>query len=396
MTRTKEASSFPVAHTRGLRASDADCGALLGNNARKVSSRQRASACRSVRYRLREAARPHQRGVNARKCGKVPHQTHVTINRRKGDGSAHYHGLIRCGSWAACPVCQAQIQMRRAEEVRFIADAHRAAGGGLYLVTFTLPHDQGDRLLPLYHAVTDSYRYVRSGSPWYRAKEAIGYVGEIRALEATVGAHGWHPHLHILLLTQRPLSPDQLEQLRSYYFRRWSTRVERFGYRAPTAEHGVTVVASHRDEYLAKMGLADELVKGSGKAARGESRTPIEVLADFAERYDPADLGLWREWVKAMYGARQVTWSRGLREQYGAELEPSDAEIVTDDVEDAEHSVVSLHAELWRSLVRENADIMWQLLDAAESGGSNAVAVLIAACRGAPARGRLNRLLNYG
>ena len=360
--------------------------AVLGNNARKVSTRERASACRSVRYRLREAARPHQRGVNARKCGRVPHQTHVTINRRIDDGSAHFHGLIRCGSWAACPVCQAQIQMRRSEEVRFIADAHRAAGGGLYLVTFTLPHDQGDRLLPLYRAVTDSYRYVRSGSPWYRAKEAIGYVGEIRALEATVGVNGWHPHLHVLLLTRRALSANEMDDLRAYYFGRWSTRVERFGYRAPSQEHGVTIVASHRDDYVAKMGLADELVKGSGKAARGESQTPVEVLAQFAEGHDEGDLTLWREWVAAMYGARQLTRSRGLRELYGAEPELTDAEVVADDAGGAEESVATLDAKLWRSLVRENADIMWRLLDAAESGGTQAVVDLVADCRVSPAR----------
>jgi hypothetical protein len=55
--------------------------------------------------------------------------------------------------------------MHRAAEVRRIGDAHRAAGGALYLLTLTLPHDQGDRLEPLYHAVSDSYRYVRSGTP---------------------------------------------------------------------------------------------------------------------------------------------------------------------------------------------------------------------------------------
>ncbi len=389
MNRGRAAHAAANSVTRAPSAGAGHVEAVLGNNARKVSTRERASACRSVRYRLREVARAHQRGVNARKCGRVPHQTHITINRRIDDGTAHYHGLIRCGSWAACPVCQAQIQMRRAEEVRFIADAHRAAGGELYLVTFTLPHDQGDRLLPLYHAVTDTYRSVRSGSPWYRMKDAIGYVGEIRALEATVGVNGWHPHLHVLLLTRRALSAEEMEDLRAYYFGRWSKRVERFGYRAPSAAHGVTIVASHRDDYVAKMGLADELVKGSAKDTRGESRTPVEVLAQFAETRQAGDLALWREWVEAMYGARQLTWSRGLRELYAVGPELTDAEIVANDAGGAEQLVAVVDANLWRSLVRKNADIMWQLLDAAESGGTDAVVDVIALCRGAPARRRV-------
>ena len=147
-------------------------------------------------------------------------------------------------------MCGWQIAAHRAEEVRAIADAHRQAGGALYLVTLTLPHDEGDRLEPLYVAVADAYRFVRGGSPWYRMKDAIGFVGEIRALEVTVGRNGWHPHLHVLLFTARLLSAEQLEQLRDFLYRRWCSRIELFGYRPPSPEHGVTVVESHRDDYL--------------------------------------------------------------------------------------------------------------------------------------------------
>jgi hypothetical protein len=262
--------------------------------------------------------------------------------------------------------------MHRAAEIRRIADAHRAAGGSLNLVTFTLPHDQCDRLEPLYHAVSDSYRYVRSGAEWQKIKKRIGYVGEIRALEVTVGANGWHPHLHVLLFTDRALSAAELDDLRAYFLRRWSKSVVRFGYREPTAEHGVTIVESHRDDYLAKMGLADELVNGGSKEARGESRTPLQVLADFAETGDTADLDLWREWVLAMHGARHLTWSRGLRERYAEEHYKTDEEIVAES-EGAEEQVAVIAAETWRRAVVADSSVMWRLLDAAEAGDRAAV-----------------------
>ena len=347
--------------------------APLGNNASSDSTREAAAACRSVRYRLREAARPFQRNVNARKCGRVPHAGCVEIRRRIEDGSAHYHGLIRCGSWSACPVCSALIAMHRAAEVRRIAEAHRVAGGSLYLLTLTLPHDQGDRLEPLYHAVADSYRYVRSGASWLEQKERIGYVGEIRALEATVGSNGWHPHLHVLLFTSRALGAAELDELRAYFLRRWSASLVRFGYRAPTAEHGVTIVESHRNDYLTKLGLADELVKGATKRAGDESRSPLEVLADFAATGEVADCDLWREWLLAMHGARQLTWSRGLRERYAAEPERSDPQIVAGESEDAEEQVAVIAPDTWRAVMRADANVMWRLLDAAETGGSKAV-----------------------
>jgi hypothetical protein len=267
--------------------------------------------------------------------------------------------------------------MHRAEDVRRTAEAHRATGGALYLVTLTLPHDQGDHLERLYQAVADSYRYVRSGAPWYRIKERVAYVGEIRALEVTVGSNGWHPHLHVLLFTSRPLDAAELNELRGYYLRRWSSRVERYGYRAPTAEHGVTIVDSHRDDYLAKLGLADELVMGATKNARAGSRTSLQVLADFAETGDAAALELWQEWTLAMHGARQLTWSRGLRERYVEAPEKSDAEIVASQSEDPEEQVAVIAPDAWRAVIRADASTMWQLLDAAESGGAEAVEALM-------------------
>lgn len=351
--------------------------APLGNNASSDSAREAAAACRSVRFRLREVARPFQRNKNGGKCGRVPHAGSVEIRRRVEDGSAHYHGLIRCGSWSACPVCSVVIAMHRAAEVRRIADAHRAAGGAFYLVTLTLPHDQGDRLEPMYHAVADSYRYVRSGAMWYQAKARIAYVGEIRALEATVGANGWHPHLHVLLFTSRALSAAERDELRAYYLRRWCASVVRFGYRAPTAEHGVTIVESHRDEYVAKMGLADELAKGGSKDAHRASRTPLQVLADLAESGDSADLDLWREWVLSMHGARQLTWSRGLRERYAVDAEKSDAEVVAGESQGADEQIAVIAPDMWRTVVRVDAGLMWQLLDAAERGGADEVDALM-------------------
>ena len=343
-------------------------------------------ARRSVLYRLRETARPFHVNRNARKCGRVPHGGSVEIRRRVEDGKAHYHGLTRCGCWHSCPVCGWQIAMHRAAEVRVVADSHRAAGGAVYLVTFTLPHDLGDHLRPLYMATVDSYRYGHSGTPWVRMKERISYVGEIRALEATVGAHGWHPHLHVLLFTSRTLTAEESDQLRAYLYRRWSERVARYGYRAPSFEHGVTIVESHRDDYLAKMGLGDEMAKGVGKDGEGDSRTPLQVLSDFGSTGDAADLALWQEWSEAMHGARQLTWSRGLRDRYVMTHDKSDAQIVEGESDAAEEDVAVIAPETWYALLRADADLMWVLLDVAESGGSKAVEALIEEVLAAPRR----------
>jgi len=247
----------------------------------------------------------------------------------------------------------------------------------VYLVTFTLPHDQGDGLRPLYQAVADSYRFAHSGTPWRRMKERIGYVGEARAFESTVGPNGWHPHLHALIFTDRPLDATEQEELRSFFYGRWTRGVVRAGYRAPSPERGVVIVESRLEEYLAKMGLGDELAKGVGKDAEGYSRTALQVLADFRATGDAADLGLWREWNEAMHGARQLTWSRGLRERYATAPEKTDAEIVAAEQDGAEELVASIAPETWYALLRAEVDTTWLLLDAAERGGTEAVETLV-------------------
>lgn len=350
----------------------------LGNNASNVSSRERARARRSVRYKLRDVARRFQRNVNAKKCGKVPVASIVEIRRRVDDGSAHYHGLVRCGAWHSCPVCSYQIATHRAKEVQQIADAHRATGGGLYLMTLTIPHDQGDRLAPLYQAVADSYRFVRSGASWKDMKARVGLVGEVRALEATVGSNGWYPHLHVLVFTARPLSPEQLDELRGYVYRRWCKKIEFYGYRTPTEEHGVTIVQSHRDDYVAKMGLGDELTRGNSKVGRSGSRTPLQVLSDLAETGEAEDAALYEEWCVAMHGARQLTWSRGLRERYAEVPDKSDQQIVDGDSEQDEVVVGVISSIVWRRLIAVRPVAASEILDCAECDGANGITDYVA------------------
>ncbi len=119
------------------------------------------------------------------------------------------------------------------------------------------------------------------------------------------------------------------------------------------------------------------LARGAGKRAHEGSRTPLEVLADFASTGDTADLDLWRESALALHGARQLTWSRGLRERYAGEPEKTDGEIVAGEPHEAEEEVALIRPDAWQVLLRANADVTWQLLDAAETGGVEAVEALI-------------------
>lgn len=365
-------------------------GRPLGNNATNVSGeagRERAAKAhrdrrrfyRSLRYRLRSTghavARPNS---NVSKCGRVRVKAHGVEVRRRGDGSAFFAGVVRCGSVWECPVCSARVTSHRAAELRFHVGAHRATGGGCYLLTLTTPHDQGDDLKPLRKAVSDSWRAVCSGRGWQEWRKRAGLVGYVRAAEATHGPKGWHPHLHVLIFTAAPLTAQLHAELEAYVYERWCAKIQAFGYRKPSREHGVKLVESHQDDYIAKLGLSDEVASGAFKTAREGRRSPLAILHDYDVHRRPRDLALWKEWCDGMRGARQLTWSKGLRERYITERELSDAEVVAEEEKKPAEVLVVIDPVMWDEAVAQRPELQTRLLNAAEEYGARGVRWILA------------------
>lgn len=377
----------PPPRTLGSPPSTAAAGGgdSLGNNASNVSGagpqarEERRRLYRALRYRLRSIGQRVSRpNSNVSKCGRVRVKVHGVEVRQRADGSAYFAGVVRCASVWECPVCSARITSHRAAELRLIVGAHRCTGGGVYLLTLTTPHDQGDDLKRLRQSVANAWRFVCSGRAWIRWKERLGYVGSVRSAEATVGPNGWHPHLHVLLFTARPLPPELEADFLEYVYGRWAAKITAAGYRTPTREHGVHLVESKQDDYVAKLGLADEVASGAFKTSRAGRRVPLAVLADYMVDAAPRDLALWKEWCGSMRGARQMTWSKGLRERYTAERELSDAEAAATEEKSPAEVLWTIGPEMWDAGVAARPDLQARLLNAAELHGKRGVRWILA------------------
>ena len=115
-----------------------------------------------------------------------------------GEGRVGYGGFCRCHSVWACPLCAPTIRRARAVELSGGFVHHLANGGGCVFTTWTIPHDQGDGLVPLFNGVTKAWADVRadlSVRQWFGDHR----VEWVRATEVTHGVNGWHPHLHSAL-----------------------------------------------------------------------------------------------------------------------------------------------------------------------------------------------------
>lgn len=386
----------------GDRGDDPAAVGPLANVASSVSPPGPAALRRRARYALRDTLWAVSALDRLRLCGRAQRDRAAGVavvraapRAEGGHRPARFGNVQTCGSVWACPTCAATIRQRRADEIEAGLGRHLAGGGGAAFLLLTLPHDAGERLADLLATCSLGFRRVLGGSGWQRDAAGFGIVGLIRATEVTVGRSGWHPHLHVLLLTSRPLSADELAALQSRLHGRWARAVESRGHRRPSPKLcGISAVTSAGAvaEYVGKAVLADEagqrrllalemarhdLKAGRESESRGEgeqrNRTPWEVLADVGATGRAGDVAAWREYEAGTRGRRAIEWSRGLKAALLVEERTDDELASAPAAEPEPPEVLAVIAPAdWRALTRVWGALA-AVLEAAERDGADGV-----------------------
>jgi len=201
-----------------------------------------------------------------------------------------------------------------------------------------------------------------------------GFLGIIKAVEITHGRNGWHPHVHIMLLFDRQLSPDELADLSGVLEAGWLGMARRAGFGSAAAlEYGVTVEpvrTSGSDalaRYLSKVqdgkGMAPslELARSDLKTGRRRSCTPFELIAQHETAVKHGDdrkaarlRALWQEYEAATRGVRAIFWSAGLKDLLGVR-EVSDDQAVEETINEGAKVVMVLNGWEWRAVCASGA-----------------------------------------
>lgn len=257
-------------------------------------------------------------------CGARRNATPALKRMAEGDGRVKWTGIQTCGSVWSCLACAAKVRARRATEIDRLAKAHLAAGGSLTFITLTLPHVATDSLDDLMTAVDRAWANVIKGGAWqYGVKVDFEISGQIKAVEATLGLNGWHPHLHVLFFHNIPSfgADGSLERFRDALGARWGASIERQLGRTIHEYYGVDAVCVRDDK-----GLGDYVSKIQFELARNDlkhgdqdfnSRSPWQVGLDAKTTGEAQDTARWVEWYWAMKGRNAITVSPSLRELYG-------------------------------------------------------------------------------
>jgi hypothetical protein len=222
-----------------------------------------------------------------------------------------------------------------------------AKGNDLIMVTLTAPHYSPDRLDVLWDAMAKGWRSMLQGKRWLGFKADFQVVGVVRALEVTVGRHGWHPHLHVLVFVTGRIGEHRRSGMEGWFQARWADVVKRQLGRQVGANgvHVSAVGSGAAGAYVAKVqdDLGDpaggwdggsEMTRHDLKQARRSGVTPFGLLEqiEVAEGRDRRRLvAKWREWERVSKGRRALTWSVGLRDLLGLDAEASDEDLVEED-----------------------------------------------------------------
>ncbi|MFC0681475.1 protein rep [Lysobacter korlensis] len=154
------------------------------------------------------------------KCGRVRHSS--TVELRMADGRASYGGLVTCGAVWLCPPCQAKIAAYRSLEVAAVTEWAEANGVAMFFGALTVHHGPNDPLPMSLGTLNRSWRRLIQGAGWQQIVDAAGgQIQFIRSLEINIGANGWHPHLHPLVLMPRAAGRGAAEHAVQDMLGRW-------------------------------------------------------------------------------------------------------------------------------------------------------------------------------
>lgn len=319
---------------------------------------------RAERFVLKAAARrllPKDHRTTKCMHWRLPNmETQVLKGATKG--KAFYHGLQVCAMPWTCPVCASKISERRRHEVAKAIKQAEALGLQVFLLTLTIPHGIGDDVADMLNKMTKAWTSLWQGKAGMKLRESLGLFGHIRALETTYGQNGFHPHFHALLF----FHPQQTSGAGwGSLGPRWQKACVKAGLPMPDLAHGCRIDGGDKAaNYVSKgvWGLESEVTKGHIKSGRKDSRTPFDLLRDYVAGDKQAG-AIWRSYVDAFQGRRQLYWSNGLKKLL-AIAELSDEEIANKPEEEPALLLATITDEQWRIIFRRHLEST--ILDLAE------------------------------
>lgn len=345
-------------------------------------------------------------------CGRASTMPGGNVGVRLFEGVAGYAGLSTCGRVWLCPVCNAKVMARRAVEVGVVLTWAGLQDCWILFGALTCRHNVNSNLAELLEIQADAWRRMTQRRFWARAsatdtvkhkhvdacpwdcerqRDTVlssrpGRVGYIRAAEVTIGANGWHPHYHPIIVYRGTRAAAEAFAARTV--EGWIAAVEAVGGEARGGNAQRLRVLDSAEAYQ-ELGsyitkatfepakLALEMVWSQGKSGRNrETKTASHWSLLARLQRNSADLDAERRWLEleeAAHEHRMLTWSRGIRRFAGLMDEQDDDEIAAAELGTVEDTVAVITAAGWGK-IHDEPVVMAAVLGQLEAHGMDGFA----------------------
>ncbi|MGD9750005.1 MAG: hypothetical protein AB7W59_03310 [Acidimicrobiia bacterium] len=214
---------------------------------------------------------------------------------------------------------------------RWLADERHDA----WFVSIAPGHAAGDDLAELATRLLDARGAVMKSDreAWRKVRRRLGIVDVAWTLEASYGANGPHPGLHLVLLTERRWQPEDVDRFEAWLWLEFRRELaERGGTRRMSVSAGIDVRPvddpAGLGRYLTKWGIGAELAGEMSKLGRNGENVPYSAIpAVLAAELGRRDLvrvmgadrrvrrlvEAWGEFVRFATTDRQHRWYSGFR-----------------------------------------------------------------------------------
>lgn len=293
-------------------------GSITWSNSTPAKSE--ATDSRIVRWQLQREARALLPNERVAFCMRRVRATTVDVLYSPKHQTAHYGGLMVCGSVWLCPLCAAKIAERRRIELEQAIARCIENGGVVYLTTYTIAHKRYDNLSDLLHSFLAARKRAKQGRAAQELRKKFGVIGTVSVREVTWSKlNGWHPHCHELVFFSAEINTEvYAEVLRN----QWKRAAEHEG--LSMNEHGFSMERTYGAvaDYIAKFGreplhaswgTAAELTKAHLKHGHDEWHlTPFAMLWHISKGCEELK-PVFIEYARWFKGKHQLVWSANLR-----------------------------------------------------------------------------------
>lgn len=269
----------------------------------------------------------------------------ATVAYERENSRASVLNITHCKSPWSCPVCAPKIAAKRAFILRPQLDELSAQKYVPFLITLTCRHERDAELSALIQKQSKAWKMLTSGRVWKEFKASLDGLEYVSGGDMTQSdRNGWHPHRHVLLMikTKRGERKKKAYQRKAeFLLKRWIECLASVGLEAlPEAQHCVRAKSiAQATTYAVSPASVYEVTAMSKKRAQkaNSGLTAFEILDRACEdikedRQTSRYIALWRDYVQATKGVRQVTTSRGISlkadEEYDFEEKQKDTHII--------------------------------------------------------------------